>query len=487
MYRLLSGDILQDMSYVGERNAALLSESTQSSESIVKDLDWLVALASIFWFSEEEGGQMLRSLERFHEALYFGHAQGKVLVQTPQMPHTHGVATCYNALYSLLWTLCADETDPKYEGDSYLYDVSLSKRSLPVLDCVNPTAFSSDLLDYRGPYIVLCLLESVHRGRYYQTTACVRQHVISQLISRGLWTHALFVASQLPDEEETVPPHARDLLRRTTVRDILMHRSQISQAEFDFVVHKLKIPKQWVFESQFYSLNSSTIPVDRNSKIERLLNLAGKLFEAEMYSLCIDKICLEIAPVLLENHDFSFKADNGRLKRLLCDERSCDRSPDDARRLEKVKMMLRNLNQKRILDNRGRLLLTFLNIYENQDLDDDTFKREVTETLEGVCNMLLEGIKDVVVSEIGERKSLFSFSNMTVRNSNSADSNYSEIQGITIQCRNLYQDIVSYLIDLADRKSIPVSMETLNRAPICSSQKRKIINKACADRMEAIK
>jgi len=81
------------------------------------------------------------------------------------------------------------------------------EESACLVSALRPGGYSSHSLDYRAPFLVLSMLECLETrrggGRSLIDSACaaaclVRQHFLSQLVSRGEWVWAIFVATRCP-------------------------------------------------------------------------------------------------------------------------------------------------------------------------------------------------------------------------------------------------------------------------------------------------
>lgn len=159
--------------------------------SILKGCGWKRGLGMLYWFGcsnnfhdAEDGGRLLAALHNYQ----FLHIEGGgALVDAPTNAYKRE-----DGLFALLRALLMGGDDSEC-----------------LVAALQPGGYSGDCLDYRAPFLVLSMLECLEPrrggGRALLDSSCaaaclVRQHFLSQLVSRGDWVWAIFVATRCPQQ-----------------------------------------------------------------------------------------------------------------------------------------------------------------------------------------------------------------------------------------------------------------------------------------------
>jgi len=249
LYRLLAGEPLPNEIW---------------NESILKNLGWARAIGILYWYyagvetsktpdlMRAEGG----GLGLMASTLYFyRRTLNEARVNSVEWPYPYYSSgdgamkeeTTPSGLFSLLEVLFSPIKDSTSEPNYFDADEDV------ILKALAPEGYTLDPLDYRGSYILLCLLEClglVDSGDAH--SYIIRQHMISQLIFTGKWQWAIFVAMQLPDAVN----------RETTVRGIVTRWAPLDGWETlsqdgdicqisnqAFITRDLGVPSQWIHEA----------------------------------------------------------------------------------------------------------------------------------------------------------------------------------------------------------------------------------------------
>ena len=215
IYKVLAGD-------------AVLHDS--ADQCVLREMSWTRALAMLFWYAGASHGLLSEAINKFNDAW----SMGMLAMPTAPSRTPSSDKECeHNALYRLLTLLLTDTRD---EAELAF----LTTRSL------YNGGFTGDLLDTRGSYVTLVLLECLGIVNASSAAASiVRNSTIFQLLSVGMWQWAVFVTLQIPNESQ----------RNALVRDILDRWAGFEGWEMDtccrenIVVSRLQIPIQWVHEA----------------------------------------------------------------------------------------------------------------------------------------------------------------------------------------------------------------------------------------------
>ena len=113
----------------------LIPLDSREDACVLTGLEWSRALAMLFWYGGRSDGKLSSALATYVRAAELG-----VL----RAPFSDDADPCQHALFSLLQTLLAVEAGADQE-------------QLRVLVCnvLQPSGFSGDAMDYRGPYLLL--------------------------------------------------------------------------------------------------------------------------------------------------------------------------------------------------------------------------------------------------------------------------------------------------------------------------------------------
>ena len=200
------------------------------------DHSWLRVLAAIFQFRvggglTEDGDDdgPCRPLE-LHEAFgYYNIHRDEGHVRLPESAggFRYGGANVH-ILYSMLGALIADEPTSMHTH---------------VLHSLESGAFTPVPLDYSGPHVTQTLLQSLGKSSNDGIHAAItRQHIISQLLCRGEWAMACFVAMHIEDAS----------LRDASTRAIVLQWADLRVVDDEQVRvarDALHVPVAWFHEA----------------------------------------------------------------------------------------------------------------------------------------------------------------------------------------------------------------------------------------------
>lgn len=164
--------------------------------------------------------------------------------------------------------------------------------------CLTPDGYTQDQLDYRGSYLILLFLESTgilpssssdeQEHSYPEAYYIVRQHMISQLLSEGLWQWAVFVSLQYDDP----------MLREHTVRDIILRHTSFTNgwelnksSDEYFLMTRYSIDPHLLYESTAYHCKYNH-------------NLSQEIYylnQCQHFEQSLQLICQQLVPMSIQN------------------------------------------------------------------------------------------------------------------------------------------------------------------------------------------
>lgn len=304
VYRIAGGMVIVDedeASAEGENLTASLSP-----RSTLLGLGWARALGSLFWFCANSSA-LYDDISSFSHALemYKLFLQDE-LVDPPSSPFVTdddplGADVSLNktqhGLFSLLQLLYFSSTDMGMVKDLTEEEMQLAFDE-KAINALSPLGFSRDALDYRGPYLLLVLLECADLVSPDAPYALIiRQHFITQLLWSGHWQWATAVALQIRDVAQ----------RASIVRDIVLrygglvdwedqsHQQHLSHPHeilhkqaHHTLTRKLSVPEELIHESTAYRCRYSGQYED---EVKYLLN-------AGLASSAMQVLVSDIAPAV---------------------------------------------------------------------------------------------------------------------------------------------------------------------------------------------
>jgi hypothetical protein len=265
-----------------------------------EDIDWRNALGIIFWYCCGSIGKLSKALELYEtSSLPFPFAP-KITdnEERAEDAKTEEEGSTQHILFSLLKMFFSSSTNSSSSS------ASSSQLNELISRCLTPEGYTQDQLDYRGSYLTLLLLESTgilpssasssaseqqqQVARYPQAYYIVRQHMISQLLSEGLWQWAVFVSLQYDDPT----------LRSHTVRDIILrHTSSTMGWELNktsdeyFLMTRYGIDSQLLYESSAYHAKYH----------HQLSQEIYYLNQSQQYPEALSLICQQLVPLAIQN------------------------------------------------------------------------------------------------------------------------------------------------------------------------------------------
>jgi hypothetical protein len=191
-------------SYVGSDALA-----QHDGNSVVSGLEWANALGVIFWYCNNCIGKLSEAVWMYDE-VYLDRLPPAPPFAAPLDEERDGppdTSTLYSLLKSFfpITETLSDDSYAQTESSVLAYSRA----------CLRPRGYTKDFLDYRGSFVSLLLLECTGKLSTADSPnqiAIVRQHMISQLLSVGMWQWAVFVCLQI---EDTV-------VRSYAVKDIVL-------------------------------------------------------------------------------------------------------------------------------------------------------------------------------------------------------------------------------------------------------------------------
>lgn len=284
--------------------------------SVLSDLGWARSVGVFYWYCKQtvetrldfEGNeeQVLNPLEPLAFALYlyklalsdgdadfpYPHysqidsAYGNVLTVKPTQSRLVKGKKHTDAIYNLLEVLYGSDKDSDAVADMSIEQENvLAYKKNYIIAALESESSSPHLLDYRTSYLILSFLTSCGLIPEEPTTndeviihvgACIsRQHIISQLISLGLWKWALFVCLTINDEfqrdflvREVImrfsgeaivnsTPHNEtwySIVPRGDINDEYLPQDDIVKTllpslDVQYVIRRLNVPVNWAYEA----------------------------------------------------------------------------------------------------------------------------------------------------------------------------------------------------------------------------------------------
>lgn len=300
IYRILGGIINECP--IGPDELAL-----RDGKSILSGLEWTNVLGVIFWYCNDCIGKLSEAVTMYD------HYMDRLLPTPPFAPPMDGeglpvdlprqydrtVLPDTSVLYSLLKAFFPDKDASIDNSVDALCDLSVLAFSKT---CLRPRGYTKDFLDYRGSYVSLLLLECTGKLSTENSPnqiAIVRQHMISQLLSVGMWQWAVFVCLQIEDA----------VVRAYAVRDIVLRFGGKPNWESDqdtseyFLMSRFSISDSLLNEATAYKC-----AYDRNFSSQ-----AAYLIKCGQFMNATSIVCRQLVPRALFNSADS----NHRIRDLL--------------------------------------------------------------------------------------------------------------------------------------------------------------------------
>lgn len=282
--------MLGNLYYVGGE----LGESSEGSgdfKCVLSGLEWSNALGVAFWYCSGCTGKLSDAVclydalnERNLPVPPFAPNRDGVLAIGDGEDYTSGdddslqSLTETHTLYSLVKAFYPSVDDASDTVQSY------SRASL------RPRGYTRDFLDYRGSFVSLLLLECtgmLSNENSSSQIAIVRQHMISQLLSEGMWQWAVFVCLQIEDP----------LVRSYAVRDIVLRyggklswESDEESSEY-FLMSRFLLSDSLLHEATAY----------RCSYERNITSQASYLIKCDQFLNASTIICRQLVPRALFN------------------------------------------------------------------------------------------------------------------------------------------------------------------------------------------
>ena len=278
-------------------------EQLVSGKGILAGLEWTNALGVIFWYCNGCVGKLS------HAVTFYDTYANRNLPTPPFAPTEAGLVPLIDCDMPVDDNSAVDNCDmPIFLPVTHtLYalvkaffpDVDhVSADSVPVEDsvlayskaCLRPRGYTRDHLDYRGSFISLLLLECtgmLSAADSPHQIAIVRQHMIAQLLSEGMWQWAVFVCMQIEDA----------VSRAYAVRDIVLRYGGKTSWEEDedsceyFLMTRFFVSDQLLHEATAYRCS-----YERNFRLQAAyLMQCGQVFDATHV------VCRQLVPPALFN------------------------------------------------------------------------------------------------------------------------------------------------------------------------------------------
>lgn len=328
IYRLLGGDLFDH------------PDNDARKRSLLSGLGWVGAIGIIYWYCS--GGKhnladiyyalnvYMDSLEGFNSGEFDEvtkswknnivdrpasdwekdqDALGACVEYNPSSPlHTQ------SGLFSLLQALFlplkpqADSIDMDMDTDAGKVSRngdSETKRRL-VMTSLRSEGFTRDPLDYRASYLLLNAWEATDHENLdlvgtdvsagvpplveSSTAAIIRTHMISQLLTQGLWTWAVFVALQIPHRHQRLCA-VKDIVLRCAGNveweEIMNAASNGKENVYDFIVRRLGIAHEWMH------LSTSVLSTYEFDHFNQAISLA----KAGVFDVALEVVFRHVAPM----------------------------------------------------------------------------------------------------------------------------------------------------------------------------------------------
>ena len=273
IYRLLAGSVL-------------VEDEMEVTDSIVLGLGWVRAIGILFWYCSKE--TLLDTVGTLAGAVESYQLCGSALVDPPVSSYVKDtdplgadvITNTKHGLYSLLELLFPDSSNQRLTEAEL--NAELNRK---IVASLLPAGYTRDALDYRTSYLILAVLESAGVADEQASYACiVRQHLIFQLLSFGLWKWAVFIALQLKDVHARYSLSRDIVLRFAGCRDWELVEDDSSAEKF--LSHRVNIPQVWIYEATAYRLGYE---FDRFQQ-------AMYLIDAKQWDHGKEILCIYVAP-----------------------------------------------------------------------------------------------------------------------------------------------------------------------------------------------
>jgi hypothetical protein len=286
-----------------------------------QEIDWRNALGIIFWYCSGSIGKLSKALELYESSSLPFPSAPRIVKEGEESSSAVAEAkaadqdSTQHILFSLLKMFFSSSANSSGSSSLPLSDL-LSK-------CLTPEGYTQDQLDYRGSYLTLLFLESTGillpsssastssiSGKeqqqqpplYPQAYYIVRQHMISQLLTEGLWQWAVFVSLQYDDPT----------LRQHTLRDIILRHTSFTvgwelnkSSDEYFLMTRYSIDPQLLYESTAYHCkyhrHHDPHHDQRHDHHRYLSQEIYYLNQSQHFSQALQLICQELVPLSIQN------------------------------------------------------------------------------------------------------------------------------------------------------------------------------------------
>ncbi|XP_075227929.1 nuclear pore complex protein Nup98-96 [Lycorma delicatula] len=204
-----------------------LLQATETTINIFDGLDWKRAFALHLWYVCSTSASVTDALLKYESAF--------------------DNANCYAASplpsYSVEWETTSGQA---------LFDVSyhllclFSFRSHPLERLLNPATHTSDPIDYRLSWLLMQVLEALGYTHLSELSAShIHVCFAAQLESHGLWHWAVFVLLHIKNK-----PRRQSAVMDMIGRHATLNKKNALSPEELFLLEKLNVPKQWLFQAK---------------------------------------------------------------------------------------------------------------------------------------------------------------------------------------------------------------------------------------------